>query len=41
MQLASEFVLAAIAVGFLLVAPSVADFLDKWLNTNRQLNNKR
>ena len=41
MQLASEFVLAALAVGFLLVAPSVADFLDHWLNPNRQLNNKR
>ena len=41
MQLVSEFMLAAIAVGFLLAAPSVADFLDKWLNTNRQLNNKR
>lgn len=35
MQLASEFVLAAIAVGFLLVAPSVAEFLDRHLNKKR------
>ena len=41
MTLASEFVLAAIAVGVLMVAPNVADFLDKHLNPNRQLNNKR
>ena len=41
MQLASEFVLAAIAVGFIMVAPSVADFLDKHLNPNRQINKKR
>lgn len=41
MQLASEFALATLAVGIVLVAPSVADFLDKHLNPNRQLNKKR
>lgn len=41
MTLASEFVLATLAVGIVLVAPSVADFIDKWLNPSRQINNKR
>lgn len=41
MQLASEFVLAAILVGVIMVAPNVADFLDKYLNPSRQINNRR
>ena len=41
MQLASEFVLAALCVAVILAAPSVADILDKYLNPDRQLNNKR
>lgn len=41
MTLASEFVLAAIAVGILLVAPSVANILDKALNPDRQIDTKR
>lgn len=41
MILASEFVLAAVLVGVLMVAPNVADFLDKCLNPKRQINNRR
>lgn len=41
MTLASEFLLAAFAVAIILVAPEVATLLDKHLNPNRQLNNKR
>jgi hypothetical protein len=41
MTLASEFLLAAFAVGVLLVLPEVADILDKALNPNRQINTKR
>lgn len=41
MILASEFVLAALCVAVILVAPEVANLLDKHLNPNRQLNNKR
>jgi hypothetical protein len=35
MILASEFVLAAVLVGVLMVAPNVADFLDRHLNNRR------
>lgn len=41
MTLASEFVLAALCVGVILVAPEVAAFLDAWLNPNRQIDTKR